>query len=352
VLLVLLVAGRASAGAPARHALHWVRATGAERCIDPKELAERVEALTGPAFVAPAQAEISLEGEIMPAGRGFRARLVSTNAAGQQGGERILTSTSADCRRLDAALAFVIALTIDPGLSLSGEAAAFLAEFAQELPPEQALLSELAGQPTPAPAAPRDVLTEALAPASPSPARASAAPSRRPTRYALGVAAATLGRSSPEWMFGLRASFTFDHARLWPLVVSAGAFPNTKQQPLANGESATFQAYDGLLAVCPGRRWQGLGAYGCAGFALAYLQAQGSGFDPNLRAGMWDPAVTLGGALTLALGRGWGLGADAALRVRLTDQRFEVRVPGRESQPAHTPPRFGVLLSLGPRYEF
>jgi hypothetical protein len=351
VVLVLLVAGPASAGAPARHALHWVRAKGAERCIDPKQLAERVEALTGPAFVSPAQAEISLEGVIAPLGRGFRARLVSTGADGAQRGERVLTSAADDCRRLDAALAFVIALTIDPGLSLSGQAADFLAEFAQELAPEQALLAELAAQPAPRPAPARDVLAEAPPPAPPSPPP-SPAPSRRAARYVLGLAAATLGRSFPEWMFGVRASFIFDHARLWPLVLAASAFPSTKPQATASGETVTFQAYDAALSVCPGLRWRTLGAHGCAGLALAYLHAQGGSFEPNQQGEMWDPAIVLGGALTLALGRGWSLGLDALMRVRLTDQSFELQRASGERQPAHTPPRLGFLLGLGPRYEF
>jgi hypothetical protein len=351
VLLVLLVAGPAAAEAPARHALHWVRARGAERCIDPQQLAERVEALTGPAFVSPAQAEISLEGEIAPAGRGFRARLVSTGADGVQRGERVLASASSDCRWLDAALAFVIALTIDPGLSLSGQAAEFLAEFAQELAPEQALLAELTAQRSPEPAPARDVLQEAAPPASPSPPPIPP-PSRPAARYVLGLAAATFGRSLPAWMFGVRASFMFDHARLWPLVLGASAFPSTKPQSTENGDAVTFQAYDAALSVCPELRWRTLGLRGCAGLALAYLHARGSSFEPNRQAEMWDPTLALGGALSLALGRSWSLGLDALMRVRLTDQSFELRGPSGERLPAHTPPRLGFLFSLGPHYEF
>lgn len=350
LLWVLLVARPTAAAAPARHALHWVRAEGAERCIDPRELAERIEALTGPAFVTPAQAEISLEGEIVPAGRGFRARIVSTDAAGAQSGERVLTSASPDCRALDPAIAFVIALTIDPGLSLSGQAAAFLAEFAQELPPEQALLAELASHAA-QPAPERDVLAEG-APAAPQPTP-RAPPPRRPTRYALQLGAATLGRSLPEWMFGVRGGFTLDHARLWPLVLNASAFPSGRSQELADAAAAAiFQAYDAALSVCPRVHWRALGAHGCAGLALAYLHARGSGFERNHSAAMWDPALVAGGALTLALGRGWGFGADALLRVRLTDQRFASAAAGGESRTAHRPPRVGFLFSLGPRYEF
>jgi hypothetical protein len=350
LLFVLLVAGHASAAAPARHALHWVRAKGAERCIDPKELAERVEALTGPAFVSPAQAEISLEGEISPAGRGYRARLVSTSDDGVQRGERVLTTPGEDCRKLDPALVFVIALTIDPGLSLSDQAADFLADFAQEQAPEQALLAELAAQP-PGPGPSRDVVAEAPPP-DPAPPPTRTAPRRRPPRYLLSLEAATLGRSLPEWMFGVRAGFTFDHARILPLALSVSAFPSTEPQTVADGDTVTFHAYDAAVAVCPELHWRALGVHGCAGPALAYLAARGSSFDANRGGGMWDPALVFGLAVTLALGRGWSLGADAVLRVRLTDRHFELREPDQETHPAYTPPRAGLLFGLGPRYQF
>jgi hypothetical protein len=100
--------------------------------------------------VPPAQAEISLEGEISPAGRGYRARLVSTDDGGTPRGEHVLSTPHEDCRQLHGAIAFVIALRSTPRLSLTGRAAELLAEFAQELPPEQAALAELAALPLPA----------------------------------------------------------------------------------------------------------------------------------------------------------------------------------------------------------
>jgi hypothetical protein len=347
---MLLVTGSVSASAHAQHALHWVRARGAERCIDPKALAERVEALTGSAFVPPAQAEISLEGEISVTGHGFRVRLVSTHADGVPRGERVLTSHRSDCRLFDAAIAFVIALTIDPGLSLRGVPTDLLAQFAQELPPEQTLLAELAAQQTAARSPAHDAeQTPPAQPTTPTSPKRAPAPARS-ARYALGLAAATLGRTLPGWPFGVRAIFSYDHARLWPLVLNAGVFPVAKQK-LEGGQQVTFQSYDAALSLCPGLERSRFGAQGCLGIALSYMRAHGSGFDDNYTVGLWDPSLALGVALALRLGRGWGFAADAAMRVRFSDRGFEVRAPGGPTA-IHTPDRVGLLFSLGPRYEF
>jgi hypothetical protein len=354
-VLIVLGCARASAAPPAHYALHWVRAKGAERCIDPKALAERVEALTGPVFSAPAQAEISLEGEIAPAGRGFRVRLVSTQADGVQRGERVLATNSTDCRQLDAAVAFVIALTIDPGLSLAGVPAEVLGRFAQELPPEQVLLAELAAQPSAPSGSGPDILETAPQPA---PAAASVpakdqqkAPLRRP-RYAVGLAAATLGLSLPSWSFGPRGTFGFDHPRFLPLVLSVSAFPGAASHAINAGLTASFQQYDAALTLCPGLRWSRWSANGCLGVALGYLRAQGSGSDSDGQGALWDPAFVLGVTAGLSLWRGLGLSADAMLRVRLTNQDFEFEAGDGTTQSAYDPSRVGLLFSLGPRYEF
>jgi hypothetical protein len=357
-LLFLLVSARASAAAPAGYALHWVRAKGAERCIDPKALAERVETLTGPVFSTPAQAEISLEGEIAPAGRGFRVRLVSTRADGVQRGERILSTNSPDCHQLDAAVAFVIALTIDPGLSLAGVPADVLGRFAQELPPEQVLLAELAAQSSVAPGTGPDILEAAPAPAAVpvlEKEQQKAPRALRPPRYTVGLAAATLGLSLPSWSFGVRGTFGFDHPRLLPLVLSVSAFPGAASHAINAGLRASFQQYDAALTVCPGLRWNRWSANGCLGLALGYLRAQGSGSDSDDSDGqgaIWDPALVLGVTLAVSLWRGLGLSADAMLRVRLTDQDFEFTAGDNTKQSAYDPSRVGLLFSLGPRYEF
>jgi hypothetical protein len=350
------MAARASAAPPAGYALHWVRAEGAERCIDPRALAARVEALTGPVFVAPAAAEISFEGEIAPDGRGFRARLVSSRADGVPRGERILNTSSADCRALDAALAFVIALTIDPSMSLAGVPADVLGQFAQEVPPEQALLSELSAQSaSAAPTAAAPLAASAEVPAAPSlseTAHQAQATRFRAPRYAVVLAAATLGRSMPDWRFGLRGSFSFDPLGFMPFVLSASAFPGDAPQALSSGQSASFQTYDAALSACPGLSGPKLSAYGCLGFALGYQRAHGNDFDPNFTIALWDPALMLGVSFAVPLWRGLGLAVDAMMRVRLTSRGFAFRQPDQTIAPAHDPPRLGLLFSLGPRYAF
>ena len=138
-LILWLVGGSIASAQPA--ALHWVRAKGAEACIEPALLAERVETLTGTLFVAPTSAEVSLEGLVEPHGRGFRVRLASSGRGEPRSTERVLTSASRNCRELDTAVAFVIALTLDPSRALGGIPADVLATFSQEQAPEQTLAS-------------------------------------------------------------------------------------------------------------------------------------------------------------------------------------------------------------------
>jgi hypothetical protein len=341
------------ASGPARAAaagLHWVRAHGAERCIEPAVLAERVEALTGTSFVTPAAAELSLEGLVEPAGKGFRVKLVSSRRGSTRSAERVLTSKSRNCRELDAAVAFVVALTIDPGLSLAGVPADVLAAFSEELAPEQTLLAELAQQ---VPAQASDVSSP---PAMPEPvAESSVDRAPRPTkspRYSLGLAAAALSGSAPGWLAGVRGSFGLSLAPRWLLSLSMGAFPNARAQPVASERSATFQSYDAALALCPALRrgrWQGLG---CVGVALSYLRARGRDFERNHSAGLWDPAATLALGVGLVLGHGVGLVAAATMRVRFLDQAFELAPGAEQAQAAYRPPRVSGLFSLGPSYEF
>jgi hypothetical protein len=98
-------------------ALHWSRAAGAGECVDPRTLAHLVESYTGPVLVAPAQADVSIEGQIERAGADlFRVRISVTGRQGPPVGERVLELNAIECRKLDGAIALVIATTLDPDL--------------------------------------------------------------------------------------------------------------------------------------------------------------------------------------------------------------------------------------------
>ena len=63
-------------------ALHWTRAPGAEACIGPTELAQRVETRLGRAVFEPAgTAEFALEGHIQPVTDGGFTVLLALNDA-------------------------------------------------------------------------------------------------------------------------------------------------------------------------------------------------------------------------------------------------------------------------------
>lgn len=122
-------------------ALGWVRQAGAEACIPPVELSERVERRLGrPVFVRTPDAVMLIEGEIAPREpQGFTAKIRVSDARGEVFGERVLALGDADCRRLDEVIALVIAVTIhDPsgganGIPLPADVAAVLeALFADE----------------------------------------------------------------------------------------------------------------------------------------------------------------------------------------------------------------------------
>ncbi|HEX6244458.1 MAG TPA: hypothetical protein VFZ61_26250, partial [Polyangiales bacterium] len=275
-------------GLPARAAqpaLHWVRAKGAERCIDPVALAERVEALTGPVFVPPGAAELSVEGLVSPASGGFTVRLVSSSRGGVRSAERVLRSSGHDCRVLDAAVAFVIALTLDPDLARAGIPSEVLAHFTQEVPPEQLLLAEL-DRPGPAATVPAPEPPPVAAPSAPSkpaaaPARSPAADASRRFRPGLSLAAAAQSGNAPSWLAGVRAGLGLGLPRHLMIALALGAFPSFRAQAVGEGRSASFQAYDATLSLCPNGRWQRWHALACVGVMLAYLRAEGRDFERN-----------------------------------------------------------------------
>lgn len=347
----VLFLSSARAEAPLRTALHWTRARGAERCIDGRTLARRVEELTGPVFVAPAEAERALEGSIARTRRGYTARIASVVEGGRKTGERELSTKERDCHALDAALVFVLALTIDPELARTAPPE-LLAMFASELPPELALLDELeATPPTPA------EVPEAPPPAPPPPSPAApvpppaARPSRPPTHVRIMLGAAWLGRTLPDWSPGPEATAQVDFPRFWPLSLTMRAFPRAVHLAVDAG-SARFRAYALALATCPldlGReaaRFQG-----CLGGELTALRGSGEGFARSHTRTIWEPSLLAEALLHVALFRGFGLYGRAAGGVRLTRQRFAAE-GATQREDVFTPARIGVTLSAGAAYAF
>jgi hypothetical protein len=118
--------------------LSWVRMPGAESCVATQDLAQRVEARLGrPVFVSAAQADVSVEGLIEPAGpgRGYRAMLTLRDAHGAALGTRELARADASCDAMREPLALVIAVMIDPDAALGPKAQPTVSVPTPEAPP-------------------------------------------------------------------------------------------------------------------------------------------------------------------------------------------------------------------------
>ncbi len=108
-------AARADGDKPKTSSLSWVRLPGAESCIATQALSRAVEdRLRRPVFVSPSNADLSVEGHVERAGKGFRAEVTVRDAQGATLGKRELQSPGAACSGLDEPLSLAIALMIDP----------------------------------------------------------------------------------------------------------------------------------------------------------------------------------------------------------------------------------------------
>jgi hypothetical protein len=99
--------------------LNWVRDAGAEECIASHELAQSIERALGPIFVPPSDATFLIEGRVSR-DSGWHVRIAVSDRDGRLSGQRELRSASETCRALDAKIALVIELAIDPEVANEG----------------------------------------------------------------------------------------------------------------------------------------------------------------------------------------------------------------------------------------
>jgi hypothetical protein len=117
--IVILVATRqrASADEPSTARLSWVRAPGAETCIDRDTLAHDVSTRLGRDAFGGSPSR-SIEGIITRDGAKWIAKLYVRDLAGAAIGDREIASDAADCQALGSAVTLAIALVIDPEAAL------------------------------------------------------------------------------------------------------------------------------------------------------------------------------------------------------------------------------------------
>lgn len=248
VVVVMGWAGRAEAAPDASQrtsSLAWVRSGGAEGCIGGKELAEAVEKILGRrVFVSASAADVAVEGHVDWAADGWKATLRISGERGAVLGDRELASQAPDCRAMDASLAFVIAVMIDP-------------DAASHPPPP------LGPPPGPLSPPPSPPLLPPPPPVAPAPARWQIAPR-------LGVSAAFGELPAPAW--GASLGLRLGPPALGVELLGAFFLPQDPVVPGTSGTTAHFTwAYAGA-ALCPTlARLGAVSLAGCAGAAAGVL---------------------------------------------------------------------------------
>lgn len=283
LLLAMSFPRAAQAQSASRPALHWSRSGAAAHCIDPRSLALRVTALTGPVLVDAAAADLSIEGHVSRDRAGvFEVRLTATGSDGVQRGDRHLEQRG-DCRELDTALALMIALLIDPDLTSSYLPAEIAALGAEGAAPEVTLLRELEAEP------PRPFVALA-APHPPTPA-AQTEPSTAPAvegplraRWTLR-AGASLGlgelRGLPGTTLGPFLAVAVMRRHWLAIEALLRGVSLTRPLRLDGGHELRAQSFAAGLLACP--RSLGAAWFGelCAGPELGLARARGRGFSED-----------------------------------------------------------------------
>lgn len=120
VIAVMFTALGSRADESRTSSLSWLRMPGADSCVATQSLARAVEERLGrPVFVSASAADVSVEGRIEKRpGGGFRAVITIRDAKGALLGTRQLERRDGTCESMNAELALVIAVMIDPDAAM------------------------------------------------------------------------------------------------------------------------------------------------------------------------------------------------------------------------------------------
>lgn len=334
------------ASARAKTALHWVRGEGAESCIGPRALARAVEQHIGPVLVSATDGEVSVEGRIERADGGFVVNIRVSDAEGQMLGRRHLTGASPDCRSLDAEIAFVIAVAIDPDGALA-ELPGELSPIAGDDPGAD-LLREL-GPPQPRkPTAPSS--SESPAARRPDPA----APPTDDGSLSLRVGATVpvgVGVLERKVSVGARLTLELD-LTAWALLLEGGLWSSEQRTlPIQNDARVSLSRQDVGLSVCPlSLSLAALRLQPCGGVLGSRVAAEHAGFVGNdVARFVLGPRLLLRASLPL-----WSR-LEASLQVDVTKQWPALRFSyGPDGIPfvAHESAALTAALSLGVAVRF
>jgi hypothetical protein len=302
--------------------LAWVRLEGAEGCIAGTALARAVEERLGrKVFVSAADADITLEGSIGPAPpSGFRAKLRVTGRDGSTLGTREVETRSARCDAIDAKLALVVSVLIDP---------------------------DAEGKPEPAPpppAPPPEVIERERVVVVEKP------PPSDPWRFELSLGAAgTLGLQ-PGVGLAFSPTVAILPPRFWGVLAGGGISLSTSADA-ERGAYVEASLAHGLLALCPlaGDRGR-LRALACAGGFLGALRSRGVGFDTAQSSSSLTAGPLVTGRASFAIVGPLLVSVGAALLVPLTHAELTYRTTSGESTVFRTAAVAGMAdLGIGVR---
>jgi hypothetical protein len=348
---LLGLVGSVHADGSQRPALHWSRGAGASSCIDPHTLALRITALTGPVLVDAAEADVSIEGHVTRSARGvFEVRVTATGRDGVARGTRNLEHKD-DCRALDDAVAFVVAVMIEPDLALERLPPELVALGAEGEASQTRLLRELEAEPphAPASATPSPLAASASSILSPPPADTPTLPAK--PLYQLHFGASIVVQELPRASAGMYLGMLFLPLR-W-LGLDLGLRATFMPGPLELEGDREIQArrFGSSLLACPRYPWPSMFVELCAGPQLALISANASGFDHNEVKRRAAFAAQLAVGYGAQLRGGWWLRLRAQLQLLLNDPSFTYKQ--LDAPPlAFEMSRLAVGADLGVGYQF
>ncbi|HKP57186.1 MAG TPA: hypothetical protein VJV78_10710 [Polyangiales bacterium] len=344
VVALQVAAASVRADALRRPALHWSRGEGAETCIDPRRLAQRVEAITGPVFVSATSADSSIEAHVEhKAPNVFSVRVATANAAGATLGSRTLEFRAASCREIDAAVALVIAVTIDPALGADGLPEEVLGISDTEEAPEPALLAQLQQQPHII-AAPR--VTKAAPIHEPPPS--APPPERAPRPWQIDLEAALAWGAAPTLAAGLLAAGSLALSRSVDFLVQLQAATGLGSQSIDEKRSVSGGSLGLGVLACP--RWalsQRFALRGCGGAFGGVAIASGHGFTDDQVGVLPRYGAVVRLDATLELSGSWQLIAAAAVTLDLATGKFVYRDDPGSPEQAYAPATLALQIGLG-----
>lgn len=328
---------------PEKPALHWARGVSAEKCIDPRTLAQRVEAITGPTLVSAARAELTIEAHVDGGpGSGFTLHLRVRHVRTGNQGDRVLEFQTSDCRALDETFAFLIAMAIDPDLGSEGIPPELSWVDEQRLP-EQELLAT------------RSVVAEKRTPPVPEPALARPRLSAQPANSALWQLHAAVGfGNDPSSRPALGLALTLSRRFLPQLALAAQLSATTPlgRRMVETRSGARSLSIERLgVAVLGCALWPtrpNFEARACLGPELTGMFGHGSGFT--------EDAITLIAAvsgqlridLSLRMSARWSIVGSASLQLASTKSAIRYQYAGRLYPLFHTQRVIGLgWIGLG-----